>query len=77
MTERWRFSGQAWVHTAAVDVRQCKTLGCGGTFDATAPRDGEVRWCSGTNGLHRHAQRWNGDTWRPVDGTQANGPGRI
>ena len=58
-----------------MDVRQCKTLGCGATFDATVPRDGGIRWCGGTNGLHRHAQRWNGDTRRPVDGTHANGPG--
>ena len=60
-----------------MDVRQCKTLGCGAPFDATAPREGEIRWCSGTKGLHRHAQLWRDGVWRAVEGTQANGAPRA
>ena len=55
-----------------MDVQRCKTLGCGATFDATAPRKDEIRWCSGTNGLHRHAQQWRDGTWRRLEGTYAN-----
>ena len=54
-SHRWRIIRGELGIRPGMDVRRCKTLGCGATFDATAPRDDEIRWCSGTKGLHRHA----------------------
>ena len=56
-----------------MDVQRCKTLGCPGTFDATAPQPDEIRWCCAVNGINRHGQMWKQGWWSRLDGTKANG----